>query len=209
MATDPRYTKSAREGGISRPQTFGDAFREARSAGDATFEFQGKTYTTKTAEEQGRKIGATAGGSGRGLAAGRTASDRDTAPMRAAPTPSLRSMLGREEAVTPTAQETMSRIAGRQPAKSPEQERDIAKDQTLEALGLLAGGGMGAGLRALAGRMARRATPAPAATSRGALVREAEDVPTFKKGGKTKAYAKGGSVRGGGCETRIKKTKYV
>jgi hypothetical protein len=31
----------------------------------------------------------------------------------------------------------------------------------------------------------------------------------FKKGGKVKAYAKGGSVRGGGCETRIKKTKYV
>jgi hypothetical protein len=32
---------------------------------------------------------------------------------------------------------------------------------------------------------------------------------SFKKGGKTKAYAKGGSVRGAGCETRTKKTKYV
>jgi hypothetical protein len=31
----------------------------------------------------------------------------------------------------------------------------------------------------------------------------------MKKGGKVKAYAKGGSVRGGGCETRTKKTKYV
>lgn len=26
--------------------------------------------------------------------------------------------------------------------------------------------------------------------------------PTFKKGGKVKCYAKGGSVRGGGCEQR-------
>jgi hypothetical protein len=33
--------------------------------------------------------------------------------------------------------------------------------------------------------------------------------PALKKGGKVKAYAKGGSVRGGGCETRTKKTKYV
>jgi Arc/MetJ-type ribon-helix-helix transcriptional regulator len=33
--------------------------------------------------------------------------------------------------------------------------------------------------------------------------------PALKKGGKVKAYANGGSVRGGGCETRTKKTKYV
>jgi hypothetical protein len=31
----------------------------------------------------------------------------------------------------------------------------------------------------------------------------------YRKGGKVKAYAKGGSVRGAGCETRTKKTKYV
>jgi hypothetical protein len=31
----------------------------------------------------------------------------------------------------------------------------------------------------------------------------------MKKGGKVKSYATGGSVRGGGCETRTKKTKYV
>ena len=31
----------------------------------------------------------------------------------------------------------------------------------------------------------------------------------LKKGGSTKSYAKGGSVRGGGCETRTKKTRYV
>jgi hypothetical protein len=31
----------------------------------------------------------------------------------------------------------------------------------------------------------------------------------YKKGGATKSYAKGGSVRGGGCETRGKKTRYI
>ncbi len=31
----------------------------------------------------------------------------------------------------------------------------------------------------------------------------------FKKGGNVKSYAKGGSVRGAGCETRSKKTRYV
>lgn len=31
----------------------------------------------------------------------------------------------------------------------------------------------------------------------------------MKRGGTAKAYAKGGSVRGGGCETRSKKTRYV
>jgi hypothetical protein len=35
------------------------------------------------------------------------------------------------------------------------------------------------------------------------------DEEKYRKGGKVKAYAKGGSVRGAGCETRTKKTKYV
>ena len=75
--------RTAAQGGRMRPQTFGDAFREARLAGDKTFEFKGKTYTTKTAEEQSREIAAkAAAGSGRGASAGRTASDRDTAPTR-------------------------------------------------------------------------------------------------------------------------------
>ena len=73
---------TAAQGGRMRPQTFGDAFREARLAGDKTFEFKGETYSTKTAEEQGREIAQTASGSGRGAPAGRTAADRDTAPMR-------------------------------------------------------------------------------------------------------------------------------
>lgn len=38
--------------------------------------------------------------------------------------------------------------------------------------------------------------------------RDEEDV-EFRRGGKVKTYAKGGSVRGTGCETRTKKTRFV
>lgn len=64
--------------------TFREAFREAKDAGDRTFVWQGKTYSTKTAEEQGREIGATARGSARSKEAGRAAEDVSTAPMRRA-----------------------------------------------------------------------------------------------------------------------------
>jgi len=66
---------------------FQRAFREAKDAGRPDFEFpprSGKIYSTKTAEEQGREIGATARGSARSKEAGRTAEDVSTAPMRRA-----------------------------------------------------------------------------------------------------------------------------
>jgi hypothetical protein len=63
---------------------FQKAFNEAKRAGRKTFSFNGEPYSTKTAEEQGREIGAkAAAGSGRGMAAGRTASDKDTSSGRA------------------------------------------------------------------------------------------------------------------------------
>jgi hypothetical protein len=63
---------------------FQKAFNEAKREGRKTFTFNGKPYSTKTAEEQGREIGAkAAAGSGRGMAAGRTASDKDTSSGRA------------------------------------------------------------------------------------------------------------------------------
>jgi hypothetical protein len=62
---------------------FQKAFNEAKRGGQKTFPFNGKTYSTKTAEEQGREIGAKASGSGRGMAAGRTASDKGTSSGRA------------------------------------------------------------------------------------------------------------------------------
>ena len=55
---DPRYTKSAREGGIPRPQTFGEAFNEAKADKKSVFEYppgSGKMYTTETREERTQK----------------------------------------------------------------------------------------------------------------------------------------------------------
>jgi hypothetical protein len=63
---------------------FQKAFNEAKREGRKTFTFNGEPYSTKTAEEQGREIGSkAAAGSGRGMAAGRTASDKDTTSGRA------------------------------------------------------------------------------------------------------------------------------
>lgn len=230
-------TRTAAQGGRMRPQTFGDAFREARLAGDKTFEFNGKTYTTKTAEEQGREIGArAAAGSGRGPSAGRTAADRDVT-------------VGRAEIPTSG--------AARGPAPTGEGGMSDTTRNVLNTLGALgAGAGAGLGARALlrreaakraaeAERLASRIEPrmrrsgegideamkqarvemareprleparamsaaekkAPAvqgdkarATPR-SRTRDEEDV-EFRKGGKVKAYAKGGSVKGSGCEQR-------
>lgn len=202
MATDPRYTKSAREGGIPRPQTFGEAFREARSAGDATFEFQGKTYTTKTAEEQGREIGArAAAGSGRGASAGRTAADRDTASESKKETPAR-----------PRA--SLSDIPGLLMRGMAEGAERVPAGRGLGAAFV------GAGLpRAVAGARAagtgwRNRPPEGADPAKWKeIVKQIDEAypggTPFKKGGKVKAYAKGGSVRGAGCETRHKKTRFV
>jgi len=269
MATDPRYTKSAREGGIPRPQTFGEAFREAKDAGKPDFEFpprSGKMYSTKTAEEQGREIGATARGSGRSASAGRTAADRDTATTRRAeiptksdakaPTETGGQMSPLEMGLLTTAGALGGPLAGRAAVRA---------YPTVRAAALKAGEMVSEGVRsaksaidaakaARAGRAAEAAKTAErvepkmdlepvaqpfrsarAKAEREELLRARDSLkeslkskespkPQFrsrtadrmderemgmKKGGKVKAYAKGGSVRGGGCESRTKKTKYV
>ena len=206
-------TRTAAQGGRPRPQTFGDAFREARLAGDKTFEFKGKTYSTKTAEEQGREIGArAAAGSGRGASAGRTASDRDAGPRRA---------------------EIPSGGGAKAPADTGMGGMSDTTRNVLTTLGALGAGGGAAGLgaRALMRReAAKRAAEAEKLASKveppmrrlrpedvtDDLVRSVVDKAYektygagLKRGGKVKTYAKGGSVRGAGCETRTKKTRFV
>ena len=112
--------------------------------------------------------------------------------------PTLRSLLG--TTAPEDKEDALRRVAGRQPSKSPEEERDEAKNRTLAALSLMGGLGTNLAGRAIAGRMAAPASRAPA--SRGPLVRDEDLIPAFKKGGKVKAYAKGGSVKGSGCEQR-------
>jgi hypothetical protein len=133
------------------------------------------------------------------------------------PTPMLERMKGRE--------------ARGERVLSNEEERDRAKERTMTALGMMpmaAGAGMAARatLGRTAGREAAKRVEPLLDTSRGAAgkfrsgapsvraaQREAAEEmakePMLKRGGATKAYAKGGSVRGGGCETRTKKTRYV
>lgn len=100
-------TRTAAQGGRLSPDvasgSFGEAFRNARSAGEKTFEWRGKTYATKTAEEQGREIAAkAAAGSGRGASAGRMAANRDTASGRAEiPTGGAKAPAERGERMSP------------------------------------------------------------------------------------------------------------
>jgi hypothetical protein len=173
--------------------SFGQAFNAAKAAGKPDFPWRGATYSTQTAEEQGRAIKA-APGSGRGASAGRTAKDVSTAPMR------------RAESAGPDAQAVAERLKRLPALESNEEARDRYRENTLNALvglGTVAGAPLAARIgRALGSAPAR----APRATE--ALVRDSDAVP-FKKGGKVKTYAKGGSVRGAGCETRTKKTRFV
>lgn len=58
------------------------------------------------------------------------------------------------------------------------------------------------------GGVFRSARPDAEAAKQAEYMRRVEEL-GLKKGGTTKAYAKGGSVRGAGCETRSKKTRYI
>jgi hypothetical protein len=255
-------TRTAAQGGRPRPQTFGDAFREARLAGDKTFEFKGKTYSTKTAEEQSREIAARAApGSGRGPSAGRTAADRDTASGRAeipsgggakAPAERGERMSPLEMGLLTTAGALSAPLVGRAAVKAYPTVRAAASkvgEKVSEGV-KSAKSAMDAARAARAERAAEAAKtteraepkydlPPPPAKPRmrvegreGARYRDAarEDAQRagrkaeedyvrdvmergaemgMKKGGKVKTYAKGGSVRGAGCETRTKKTRFV
>lgn len=173
--------------------SFGAAFNKAKREGRRDFPWRGETYSTETQEERTQK------------AYSDTSRRQDVAPTPApsAP-PTLRSLLG--TTAPEVKEDALTRIAGRTPARRPEEEIDAAKNRTLAALSLMGGLGANVGLRTLAGRMgAGRA--APAATRRGSRRSPDEELqdriePPFKKGGKVKTYAKGGSVKGSGCERR-------
>jgi hypothetical protein len=132
-----------------------------------------------------------------------------------APAPmSLRSLLGTKESAAPAAEDAAERFRRLPGTKSPEEERDEAKNRTMAALSLLGGAGANVGLRALAGRMGagwRNRPPEGADPAKWKeIVKQIDEAypggTPFKKGGKVKAPSRG---RGTGCETRTKKTKYV
>jgi len=235
---------------------FQKAFREAKREGRKTFPFNGKTYSTKTAAEQGREIGAkAAAGSGRGTSAGRTASNRDTVPERAkAPTaaPAGRAEIPEDTGAWETPAASTERrmsplemgllttsgalaapLAARgvmkaapkvaaMASKAGEAARGAASKAGEAARGAASKAGEAArGAASKAGEAVKGAASKAGEAAKGAMERRAAakaaperkdpifDIPDFKKGGSTKSYAKGGSVRGGGCETRGKKARYI
>ena len=205
---------------------FRQAFNAAKAEGRSDFPWRGNTYSTRTAEEQGREIKAAAG-SGRGASAGRTAQNVSTAPMRRAE--SAGPVARTDEAPKPRM--TASDIPGLIARGMMEGADRVPAGRGLGAMFL---GGVGSGARAVkageAVQAAKRAAEAEKLASRvepamkrlrpedvtDDLVRSVVDRAYektygagFKKGGKVKTYAKGGSVRGAGCETRHKKTRFV
>ena len=234
MPDTPVYTAAQTHRPSARPKStpFQQAFREARAAGKKAFEFppgSGRRFSAQTAEEQGREIGAkAAAGSGRGASAGRTAADRDMVSER--PGPKTPAGPRRDTAAEARGAETLERMKSLPGTRSNEEMRDEAKGRTLGALGAaatLAGGPLArmAMGRAAAkatpvarrepevglpsqGRVFRSARPDAEAAKQAEYMRRVEEL-GLKKGGTTKAYAKGGSVRGAGCETRSKKSRYI
>jgi hypothetical protein len=253
---------------------FQKAFNEAKREGRKTFPFNGKTYSTKTAEDQGREIGAkAAAGSGRGMAAGRTASDKDTTSGRA-----------KAPAAAPAARAEIPKSDAKAPAASTERKMSDTERVLRTTAGALGGAGGAAsklvGMTPRVGQVtkgaASKAAPrvesrvgrpvttklddAAAAFSRPQARQASKDTgytrepskttppqPTrapkprdeiikrqaqmregrkatedyardvmergaemgMKRGGNVKSYAKGGMTKGGGCETRGKKARYV
>lgn len=256
-------TRTAAQGARPRPDvaygSFGEAFRNARAAGEKSFEWRGKTYTTKTAEEQSREIAARAApGSGRGPSAGRTAADRDTTSGRAEiPTGGAKAPAERGERMSPLemgllttagalagpavgrgamaayrgAKSTADAVRGAVQASRGLEEARRARlaremdDSLPEPAGIPElGRGVFRSAREKAEAEARKAKPrVQVEGTKGGVYRGAKDEkaaeakPEFrsrtadrmdememgmKKGGKVKAYAKGGSVKGSGCERR-------
>jgi hypothetical protein len=179
--------------GPPKRSPFQQAFREARAAGKKDFTFNGKKYSTEMAKPKAE------------------------AKAPAGPR--------RDMAAEAKGAETLERMKSRaergMAVRSNEEMRDEAKGRTLAALGAaatLAGGPLA--------RMAMgRAAPAPAAkriepmlsTSRASdsgkfrksdvSLKEATEA--AKKGRTEPTFKKGGSVKGGGCETRSKKTRFI
>jgi hypothetical protein len=280
---------------------FQKAFNKAKREGRKTFPFNGKSYSTKTAEEQGREIGSkAAAGSGRGMAAGRTASDKDTTSGRAEipksaakapPASTERRMSPLEMGLLTTsgalaaplalrgAMRAAPKVAGMaskagEAAKGAASKAGEAVKGAASKAGEAAKGAMSKAGEAVKGAASKASEAAKGAMERRAAAKAAperkepsmypeppktggvfrsarepappkprvkvegtkggvyrsetpkassettsfrsrtadradERMADFKKGGNVKSYAKGGMTKGGGCETRGKKARYV
>lgn len=264
MAEDLNARYKARPGQEVPGESFGEAFKRHKAAGRSDFSWRGQTYSTKTAQEQGREIKA-AEGSGRGTSAGRTAANQvtlrpdpyaDTSRVMEGVAAKQREMSrpGRDaiEGVYPDAAlipvTRLAPLAARaaqairgamsssgrakeEPAQPPElgqgvwrSAREKAEAEARNAKPPELGQGVWRSAREKAEAEARNAKPrVQVEGTKGGVYRGAKDEKPaeakpefrsrtadrmderemgFKRGGKTKTYAKGGSVKGAGCEQR-------
>jgi len=215
---DPNARYRARPGQEVLKTPFKEAYANAREdwekrGGKPTFEYDGKTYSVASREEATRQKEmreSSMRGRGYGQPA-RTPSGRAEIPTGG----SAKAPAEGAEGMSEAQRNAMNMLMAIPPAR---------------AVGQAVRGGLRAAEAAAAARRAgaaeRRIEPMMATgrvretgqfrsgspSLREAQREAAEEMarePALKKGGKVKAYAKGGSVRGGGCESRTKKTKYV
>lgn len=163
-------------------QTFKQAFAEARKAGDSTFTWNGKKYSTEMASEKPKSSPAVPGRP-------RGESVAESKPRRGEPISgsALLSRFGTEEA-----RKSAPKI---EEYKEPTKEDIAAAQERIGAKTKARDEGEFAGLTTLKRIGARMGTE----EMRKKLKEEG-----YKKGGKVKKYAKGGSVRGDGCAQRGK-----
>jgi hypothetical protein len=195
----------------------GMAYKLARSAGKKTFMWRGKTYTTESAEEAAARKAAAAPAAPAPSAAPMLPPVRTTGPIDDRAT---------AERLAPTrvggyaGPSAHNRITG-------DDLRALGKGAMLgtgilggvgalpEMVGLGAEGFLGeGGADALAG-LARSSQARKAALARAAQLRATRPIQDvirqatargagYRKGGKVHKYAAGGSIRGGGCESKGK-----
>lgn len=237
-----------------KPKGFKDAFREARSAGDKTFTWQGKKYTTEMAGSKTAPPSGTPGGAYRGQRAeapapkaasfdipkGKESAPESTGEDTSGPSNLDRILLGipvagagiagaaklaqmrkaKQAADTAkTAREAASKFASPQARQvtsdtgrkfGPKAEMEAAESTMRGAVGrrdIQAKRAAAESARGRAETMERnkpvlQATPKKA-SPRSRTRDEDVDYELRAKGGRI-GYAKGGSVRGGGCEIRGK-----
>jgi hypothetical protein len=171
----------------NKTRSFKEAFREARAAGDKTFMYNGKKYTTELAKPKaGVSRDMPSAPSGGGMDMDRSKSPRQmaTATMADEATTSARIARGASErraAEAPEAASEMKRESRGMGVGSLGQQRSVGASAREEALE-----------RAKENQRRRDMMAG----------REPEREPGYRKGGNVKSYAGGGTVRGAGAAQR-------
>jgi hypothetical protein len=213
MAEDPNAKYGPRPGQEIPGESFEQAFKRHKAAGRADFPWRGKTYTTETMEERIRKAYSDPSRKQEGAAAaamnrpGRIRPDetatQSSVGVRDIPGLIARGMSEGADRV-PTGRGLGAAFTAAGAARGAAIEGAWARRQAANAAAeterLASRSGPTLDLPTQA-NVLRRAKPDAEDVKMLEYMRRAEER-GLKNGGKVKAYAKGGSVKGAGCEQR-------